>query len=210
MTSPTSIAACTAAVSNLTGGTLDILINNAGATFISPLADVDLAAARACFDINFFGYIATTQAFLPLLLAASQSSRSGYNSIIANHSSMAATSPAPWQGIYSASKAAVVTMTDVLRFEMAPLGIQVVEIKSGVVASGIYGEGKKKKALPENSVYEFARGEIEMAMQDYDAAAVPAEGWARDVVGELLRRKPKREVSFGGLTLMNGILGSAG
>jgi len=132
VTSPASLATCVASISALTGGTLDILINNAGSTFVSPLADADLAAARACFDVNFFAYIATTQAFLPLLLAAaSRSSRGGegYKPIIANHSSIAATSPAPWQGIYSASKAAVVTMTDVLRLEMAPLGIAVVEIE---------------------------------------------------------------------------------
>ena len=177
------------------------------------MADVELAAARACFDVNFFAYIATTQAFLPLLLAAASQPNNrreeGYKPIIANHSSIAATSPAPWQGIYSASKAAVVTMTDVLRFEMAPLDVAVVEIKSGVVESGIYDHGAKK-VLPPHSVYEFARGPIEAAMGNYDAAEVPAEGWARDVVAGLLRRKQRRELSYGGFAVLNGIMGSAG
>lgn len=53
-----------------TGGTLDYLVNNAGRNYFMPTLDVDIEDAKRMFDTNFWGALAVTQAFAPLLIAA--------------------------------------------------------------------------------------------------------------------------------------------
>ena len=52
------------------GGTLDYLVNNAGRYYIMPILDVDIDDGKRLFDTNFWGALAVTQAFAPLLIAA--------------------------------------------------------------------------------------------------------------------------------------------
>lgn len=69
--SDASIKSCVTEVTALTASTsggLDILINNAGGGYNMPVADIDIAKAKALFDLNVWSYIAITQAFLPLPL----------------------------------------------------------------------------------------------------------------------------------------------
>ena len=67
-----SIAACVSAVEKLTGGSLDMLINNSGTGYNMPLVDVDMSEARKIFELNVFALLAVTQAFVPLLLNSSR------------------------------------------------------------------------------------------------------------------------------------------
>lgn len=70
VTDQESISKCAQIVSERTGGSLDVLINNAGADFVMPLLDVDVKAARKLFDVNVFSIITMTQAFAPFLIQA--------------------------------------------------------------------------------------------------------------------------------------------
>lgn len=70
VTSAASIAAAVELIRDKTGGRLDYLINNAGAQYVMPLLDVDVAAARAMYDVNVWGCVAMIQAFAPLLIPA--------------------------------------------------------------------------------------------------------------------------------------------
>lgn len=56
-------------VTKLTGGKLDCLINNAGRNHFMPILDEDLDVVKDLFQINFYGPLALTQAFAPLLIA---------------------------------------------------------------------------------------------------------------------------------------------
>lgn len=62
-----SIARCAERVTKLTGGTLDVLVNNAGVDFVMPLLDVNIDRAKEAFDVNFWGPLAVTQAFEPMV-----------------------------------------------------------------------------------------------------------------------------------------------
>lgn len=62
---------------------LDILINNAGAQYTMPIADISIPEAKKLFDLNVWGNIAMTQAFLPQLLKSSKA-------IVVNHTSVGA------------------------------------------------------------------------------------------------------------------------
>lgn len=57
-------------VSKQTGGTLNYLISNAGRNHFMPILDEDLDTVRNLFEINFYGPLALTQAFTPLLIKA--------------------------------------------------------------------------------------------------------------------------------------------
>ena len=62
-----SIAAALEFVTSKTKGSLDCLVNNAGVTYTSPLVDTDIETARKVFDVNFWGVLSMTKAFVPLL-----------------------------------------------------------------------------------------------------------------------------------------------
>lgn len=65
-----TISAAVEVVKAHTGGTLDYLVNNAGRNYFMPTLDVDIDEGKRLFDINFWGALAVTQAFAPLLIAA--------------------------------------------------------------------------------------------------------------------------------------------
>jgi NAD(P)-dependent dehydrogenase (short-subunit alcohol dehydrogenase family) len=76
-------SAAVEAVKKETGGTLDILINNAGRNHFSPVLDIDIAAAKNVYETNLWGPLAMIQAFVPLVIKAkgtivSVTSISGY------------------------------------------------------------------------------------------------------------------------------------
>jgi NADP-dependent 3-hydroxy acid dehydrogenase YdfG len=99
-------------------GAVDGLINNAG--IIQPFVrvkDLDYAAIKRVMNINFFGTLYVTKAFLPHLLKRRQAH-------IANVSSMGGFLPVPGQTVYGASKAAVKLFTEGLRSELLDTNVE--------------------------------------------------------------------------------------
>lgn len=90
---PASIAAAVNIVQqdlSLHGDSLDILINNAGQSLVYPALDISIDEAKRLFDVNFWGVLAVTQAFMPLLLAAKN------GSTLVNVCSISGFLHAPW------------------------------------------------------------------------------------------------------------------
>ena len=162
VTSSSSIASCAGEVSALTGGALDMLVNNAGAGYTMPVADVDVDRARALFDVNFWAVVTVTQAFLPLLM------KSKKGGLVVNNGSCSSVIPHPHMAMYCASKAAAAMLTDVMRLELAPWGISVVDLKTGSVESRFFdnnnnnnnNNNNKDLALPRGSIYAPIETEI--------------------------------------------------
>ncbi|THC89666.1 hypothetical protein EYZ11_010892 [Aspergillus tanneri] len=96
--------------------TLDILINNAGQGYAVPLMDEQVDRMKALYEVNVFSIVTVTQKFLRQLLAS--------KGTVVNHGSISAEFPVPLAGSYSASKAAVASLTDTLRMELSPFGIK--------------------------------------------------------------------------------------
>lgn len=101
---------------------IDVLVNSAGVTLLGATEETSIAEAQALFDTNVFGILRTTQAALPHMRAQ----RSGR---IINISSVLGFLPAPYMGLYSASKHAVEGMSETLDHEVRKFGIRVVLVE---------------------------------------------------------------------------------
>ena len=106
-------------------GRLDILVNCAGIAPYRALGAMDAAFIRAMLDANVLGTVLVTQAVLPHLTVP--------GGRIINFASALAFRPIPTSSIYSASKAAVVTLTHAWSKELGPRGITVNAIAPGVI-----------------------------------------------------------------------------
>jgi NAD(P)-dependent dehydrogenase (short-subunit alcohol dehydrogenase family) len=105
-------------------GRIDSLVNDAGRGLLGAVEEVSDAEARAVFDVNVFGLLTVTRAVLPVMRGQ------GAGKIINMSSSGGFIGRAGW-GVYSATKFAVEGLTESMRHELAPLGIQVTAIEPG-------------------------------------------------------------------------------
>jgi NAD(P)-dependent dehydrogenase (short-subunit alcohol dehydrogenase family) len=117
------------------GDTLAGLVNNAGIAVAGPLEFLPLDALRLQFEVNTIAPIAMAQAALPLL----RESRGR----IVNIGSIAGRLSAPFVGPYSASKAAIASLTDALRQELARFGIAVSLLEFASVKTPIWEKGRR-------------------------------------------------------------------
>ncbi|MGH3160217.1 MAG: SDR family NAD(P)-dependent oxidoreductase [Streptosporangiaceae bacterium] len=123
-------AACQAAVRSVVDvtGRLDVLVNNAGTGSLAPLEEASDEEAHRIFEVNVFGPMRLAQAALPVMRAQG-------GGRIVNVTSVNDVAPAPFGGWYSASKAALASLSAVLDAELHGTGIFVTVIALWVKAS---------------------------------------------------------------------------
>ena len=109
-------------------GRIDVLWNNAGFGLFGPLEDVPLREARHQLEVNLLGLAAMTQAVLPYM-------RQAQRGLILNTSAIAGKIHFPLGSWYHASKHAVEGLSDCLRLELQPFGIDVVLLEPGFIAT---------------------------------------------------------------------------
>lgn len=125
-----SVASAAREVDVLTAGYgVDVLINNAGYGELSPVETLSLERARAMFETNVVGLARVTRAFLPAMRAR----RGGR---VVNVSSVMGRLTIAANGTYAAAKHAVEALSDALRREVAPFGVDVVVVEPGAVDTG--------------------------------------------------------------------------
>jgi len=130
------IAAAVTAVEQLVGDDgLWGLFNNAGIAVGGPLEFVPIADLRWQLEVNVVGQVAVTQAFVPLLRRA--------RGRILTTGSMAGYSTIPGLGPYSMSKHAVEAMSDALRRELRPWGIEVSLLEPGSISTEIWDKAPR-------------------------------------------------------------------
>ena len=115
----------------MTGGTLDVLINNAGISYAGPIEIQDMEATQHIFDTNVYGPQRMIRAVLPAMRAA----QSGQ---IFNVSSQLGRVIVPAYGMYSPSKFALEALSESLAYELVPHGIEVTIIQPGGYPTNIW------------------------------------------------------------------------
>ncbi len=172
------------------------LVNNAGISIGSPLEVIPLAQLRKQLEVNVIGQIAVTQAFLPLLRRA--------RGRIVNMGSIAGRGTIPMMGPYSASKFALEALTDALRLELYPWGIDVSIIEPGAIATPIWEKSlstasdiEKEVADGGKQLYETAARQVKEMVQEASQRAIPVDAVVQAVLHALTARRPKTRYLVG-------------
>ena len=181
-----SIAAAVQAVGTITSGSgLYGLVNNAGYGQSGPLELVGDAEIRKQFEVNVFGLMALTRAFLPAM-------RERGEGRIVNVSSIVGKVCLPFQAVYCATKFAVEALSDGLRREVAGFGVRVSIVEPGTIASR-FEQTAFRTAEPfvaGSSVYSGAMARWKKLVGRVYAAAVGPGCVARAIARALTAGRP--------------------
>jgi NAD(P)-dependent dehydrogenase (short-subunit alcohol dehydrogenase family) len=197
VTDAASIAAAVATVGTAVSGRgLGGLVNNAGIAVGGPLEVLPADEVRRQFDVNVFGALALTQAFLPLLRTA--------RGRVVNMGSIAGRVALPLIGPYSMSKAALASLSNALRLELDAWGIEVALIEPGAIATPIW---KKSTAAADAlqaavrhdalDLYQAHLDCLRAVVADAERRAIPAQAVADAVAHALTARRPKTHYLVG-------------
>src|SRR5438874_7441541 len=126
-------------------GPVQLLVNNAGYVVTGALEETSIEEAKQQFDTNFFGVLRVTSAVLPKMR------QGGYGRIV-NISSVLGFLPAPYQGMYAASKHALEGYTETLDHEIRRFGVRAMLIEPAYTKSQINGNAK----FPRNQLPVYA------------------------------------------------------
>ncbi|MEO0853952.1 MAG: SDR family oxidoreductase [Cyanobacteria bacterium J06648_11] len=185
-------------------GAVDVLVNNAGYGQMGPIEEVNEAAVRQQFDVNVFGLLTLTRAVVPGM-------RDRREGRIINLSSVAGRISMPFMGIYNASKFAVEALSDALRVELAPFGIQTIVIQPGPVETEFFRIAEQEAAAAvdlETSPYAEALERMAETM-DTSSMAWTAERTAKLIVKAMTEDNPSdRYAAFNGGKMMLGLFES--
>ena len=174
--------AAAAAVIESEGCQVDVLINNAGFSQVGAVIDLSRQ-----YETNVIAPVAVTRAFLPLLRNAA--ARNGI-AVVANVGSIVGLFATPFAGAYCSSKAALHSLSDALRMELAPFAIRVVTIQPGGVRSSFGNHADEALRLPPGSLYLPVADRVRARAQAGQKDATPAEEFVRPVVDALLAGTP--------------------
>lgn len=169
-------------------GRIDVLINNAGYGISGAIEFTPSKDAMELFDVNFFGILRCVREAAPLL-------RKNGGRII-NVSSAAAVFPIPFQSFYSASKAAVNSLSLALSNELKDFGISVCAVMPGDVKTEF--TSARKKSAEGDDLYG---GRIEKAvsiMENDEQSGLSPEDIAKAILSIAEKRRVKPLYTLGG------------
>lgn len=170
------------------------LINNAGFGLVGPIEFQPLEDFRQQMEVNFFGVVAVTQAFIPLL-------RQGRGRVI-NIGSISGINAMPFQSAYCATKFALEAFSDALRVELRPWGVSVSIVQPGDIETPAWQKGltAADKMLANWPPEAFARYGPIVEMLKKMAQGVrglPADAVAKVVAHLLSEAAPRPRVLVG-------------
>lgn len=168
---------------------LTALINNAGIVVFGPLQHLPFEEFQNQFEVNVFGVLRVTQAFLPLLGADKK--RKGSPGKIINISSVSGTFTNPFLVPYCASKFALESLTDGLRRELLIYGIDAISIQPGPIKTPIWTKAKLPDNQYDNTDYDPVLKGTDKMIAKTERNAIDPINIAQLIHKILRKRKPK-------------------
>ncbi len=191
VTDPVAIAAAAGVVGEaLQGRTLEGLVNNAGIAVAGPVAHIPLEEVRHQFEVNVIGQIQVLQAFLPMM--GMDPRWQGKPGRVINMSSVSGRIASPFMSPYAMSKHALEALSESLRRELMPYGIDVVIVGPGSIQTPIWAKADDINAeqYAHTGYLEQLKG-MRSRMQAFGAAGLPAGDVGRLVLRILQAAHPK-------------------
>lgn len=166
-------------------GRLDLLVNNAGYGAMGPLVEMPLTELRRQFETNVFAPVTMLQAALPLLQRSP-------SALVVNIGSISGVITTPFSSAYCATKAALHSLSDGLRMELAPFGVRVLTVQPGAIQSEFGNNAARSlvATLPANSRYLPLRSYIEARARASQQRSTPTGRFVRDLVKAIQSEPP--------------------
>jgi NAD(P)-dependent dehydrogenase (short-subunit alcohol dehydrogenase family) len=144
----TSTTSVEAAVNDVLSevGRIDVVVNNAGIASAGVSEAFTPEQVRDLFEVNVFGIQRVLRAVLPAL-------RKQGDGLVVNVGSILGRVTFPFFGLYGASKYAVEAMTESYRYELAPLGVDVVLVQPSAYPTNMYGSAQLPSDKPRGEAY---------------------------------------------------------
>lgn len=168
----------------LAGRGLDVLVHNAGVAQGGPLAWQTEADVREIFETNVLGVFKLTKAAVPLLLDR----RPGRLVLISSVSGLLVT---PFVGAYAASKFALEAFADAYRNELGMLGVKVVSVQPGPVATPIWVKARAISDKYLDTPYRDILARQEEFIQQAESRALPVDRVVKLVVHASTADQPR-------------------
>jgi NAD(P)-dependent dehydrogenase (short-subunit alcohol dehydrogenase family) len=178
----------------LNGDGLDCLINNAGIAVGGPVMFTSLKDYQRQFDVNLFGVIAVTKAYLPLL-GADKNYKNKPGKIL-NMSSVSGQIAFPFLSPYCASKFALEAFGDSLRRELLMYGIDVISIEPGPIRTPIWNKSAEVSPEVMASDYGPVLQQFQQMMDKSASEGMESDELARKVWQVYKKQKPKTRYAF--------------
>ena len=170
-------------------GRLDVVINNAGVGITGPLEEIPTAEIKNNFETNLFGPIEVMKAVLPQM-------RVQQSGLIINITSIAGYMGLPYRSVYSASKGALELITEALRMEVKPFGIQITNVAPGDFATNI-AAGRFHAPLLKGSAYVKTYGDTLKTMDEHVNSGSNPNEMAEAVYKIIQTKEPKIHYKIG-------------
>ena len=162
-------------------GQVDVLVNCAGTNpYFGPMIAIDQGAYLKTFEVNLQGAVEASRAFAQHVI-----DRKGSGSIV-SITSVAGLRAAPMQGVYGMTKAAMISMTQTLAFELGPSNIRVNAVAPGLIETRLAAAITASDSLVERNNQRTALGRIGQPEEIAGAVLFFASDAASYVTGQTL------------------------
>jgi short-subunit dehydrogenase len=175
---------------------IDVLINNAGFAQAGILEEIDVESVKEQFNTNVFGVISVSQLVLPKM-------RDQNSGKIINVSSISGKVGFPAIGSYVSSKHALEGLSESLRLEVKPFGIDVILVEPGSFQTNIWNQQDKLPVQQQNSPYKVLMEKIASHIKRSSATFEDPSLVGKLMVKLANKKRPKLRYTIGkGVSMM--------
>jgi len=167
---------------------IDVLVNNAGYALFGCLEDLSMEELKAQFETNFFGVVRVSQEVIPVM-------RKQKSGIIVNVSSVAGRIGFPVSPAYISSKFALEGLSESMRYELSPFGINIIIIEPGVIKTNFMSS--VKKSMKPDSVYKDITNKVIAGITMMAEMGTPAQEVARTIIKAIKSENPLPRYTVG-------------
>lgn len=167
---------------------IDVLVNNAGYGLFGCLEDLSMDDLKAQFETNFFGVVRTLQAVIPIM-------RKQKSGTIVNVSSVAGRIGFPVSPAYISSKFALEGLSESMRYELSPFGINTIIIEPGVIKTNFMSS--TKKSMKPDSVYKEITDKVIMGISMMVEMGTPPQEVAKTIIKAIKSENPLPRYTVG-------------